>query len=115
MIPVTESDVQRTIVEGLRALGYVCLKTQPRGVWKAGRRHGTGIDKGVPDLILSRAGWGCWLGLEVKGPKTALSPEQKKLEEEGILCVCRSWEDAIGFVRDFEGRFDLHGPAGRVK
>lgn len=115
MSTVTETDVQRTIVEGLRALGYEVWKTQPRGVWRKSQPHGTGIDKGVPDLLVGRQSWGCLrMALEVKGPKTPLSPEQQDLYDREMLYVCRSWEDAIASLVQFEAAWGLQRVAARV-
>lgn len=96
--PVKEEQVQRCILEGLTAYGYIVKQTTVRGV-----RKGYGASPGVPDLLVTHPKWpeGCWLGLEVKGPKTALSQEQRVLEALHRIVVVRSWEDALSAVESF--------------
>lgn len=100
-ITPSEDDVQATIVEALRLLGYVVLVTSRRrkrcrvcGAFSSG---GDGCDRGIPDLLVS-LGDGRWLGLEVKGPKTRLSPEQRGLQAAGRIIVVRSVKDALQAV-----------------
>lgn len=96
-----EDDIQRVIVDGLRLLGCVVLVTTHRvkrcrcGAWSRGDY---GATPGVPDLLVRKDGWpaACWLGLEVKGPRTALSRQQKLLRDRGGIIVVRSLEDALG-------------------
>lgn len=100
-----EEDVQKVIVDGLRLLGYTVLVTTHRvrrcqcGRWGRGDY---GATKGVPDLLVRRKNWndGVYVGLEVKGPKTPLSREQKALLAEGGLVVVRSLEDALEVLGD---------------
>jgi hypothetical protein len=113
---VTEEQVQRTILDGLTAMGYTVLQTSHRTkrvkVCASCRTKnyvpmkcnacsrplpwGYGATPGVPDLIVSHKayGQGVWVGLEVKGPKTAVSEAQRKLRDAGHIHVVRSWEDA---------------------
>jgi len=97
-IPIKEEHIQRAIIDGLTALHYTVLQTTVRGV-----RMGYGSSKGVPDLLITHNSWqdGCWLGIEVKGPNTKLSLEQRLLEIDGRIQVARSWEDAIRIVKSF--------------
>lgn len=113
----SEESVQRTIIDGLRVhAGLTVLQTSHRvkqhrkcrscgtvtqlkpacgkcGSWLP---MGNGVDPGVPDLLVTRRSWpvGVWIGLEVKGPGTRLSPEQALLLADGRIYVVRSWEDA---------------------
>lgn len=108
----TEEQVQAAIIEGLTALGYTVLQTSHRvKLAECPRCHsrfrpvgGYGSTPGVPDLLVSRTSWpvGCWLGLEVKGPKTAISPAQKGLLDAARIVIARSWEDALSHVQIFE-------------
>ena len=56
-----------------------------------------GADRGVPDVIARASSMrkGVWLGLEVKGPKTPLSPEQQRLEKAGAIIVVRTPDAAL--------------------
>ncbi len=115
----SEEQVQRTIIEGMQWMpGVTVLQTSHRAsstrtCTKCRTKntiqqacvacgsflpsgHGYGATKGVPDLLVTRDSWpvGFWVGLEVKGPKTPLSPEQAALLEKGRIYVVRSWEDA---------------------
>lgn len=116
---VSEADVQATIVEGLRALGYLVEITSRQrrrchhcGRWSGG---GDGASKGLADLMVGRESWG-WtrMALEVKGSDTPLSPEQKELFDRGLIEVARSWEDAIAALAMFERLHCLPDVAARV-
>lgn len=102
MCTTTEEAVQRTIVEALRILGYVVLVTSRRrhrcrvcGAFSSG---GDGCDRGIPDLLVSLDD-ARWLGMEVKGPRTRVSPEQRSLAADGRIRIVRSVEDALAAVR----------------
>lgn len=113
-LPIREEDVQRTIMEGLRLLGCTVLQTShrvklsrcPKCAASYRPSGAYGASQGVPDLLVSRKVWpvGAWLGLEVKGPTTALSPHQKDLLLTGRIVIVRSWEDARSAVEWFEHR-----------
>lgn len=95
LIKLTESQVQRQIVDGLTALGYIVLETTTHV--RHGKGWATGQDKGVPDLLVTHRHWptGCWLGIEVKVPKgRPSSREQRALIDGGRVIVARSFADA---------------------
>jgi hypothetical protein len=104
-----ESSVQHTIESGLGALGLLVLHTQhqyanqtcPTCHRRFRPQGGYGADKGIPDLLARADDFprGLWLGLEIKGPRTAVSPEQQILEREGGIYICRTWESAEHAVR----------------
>lgn len=99
LIP-SEADVQAAIVDALRWRGETVLVTsRHRRRCLCGRYPpaGDGCDRGIPDLLVS-LGDGRWLGLEVKGPKTRLSPEQRGLQAAGRIIVVRSVKDALQAV-----------------
>lgn len=80
-----ERDLQRAIMKAARARGLGCDKIEP-----AGRR-------GVPDLLVWRAGRHIWL--EVKTSTGRLTPlqerdhaQRRKLND--LVCVVRSLADA---------------------
>lgn len=118
-VTVSEADSQRTIIEGLRALGYHVEVTSrvrrrcPR--CKQFSSGGDGASKGLADLMVGRDGWGpLRLALEVKGSHTPLSPEQTDLRDRGLIEVAHSWEDAIAAVAMFETTHGLQRVAARV-
>ena len=100
---VSEDQIQETIIGGLRAFGYTVLVTSNRGIRSTCPRcaasftafGGYGATPGVPDLIVTRNNWaiGQAMLVEVKGPKTKLSPEQEQLRKSGRIVIVRSWED----------------------
>lgn len=114
----SEAQVQSTIVEGLRMLGYTVLQlgrwrrqTQcPRcGEWHT-PRGGYGNEPGTPDLLVGRASWGNrWVALELKRPggrsllgtarRGAIRPEQRVLAEAGVVEIVTSWEEALAVVQ----------------
>ena len=106
-----ESSVQNTIESGLGSLGFLVLHTQhqyllqtcPRCHQRFRPTGGYGADKGIPDLLARHPDHprGMWLGLEVKGPRTAISPEQRVLADAGAIIICRSWEDARAAIAEW--------------
>lgn len=105
-----EDQVQGTIIDGLRAMGYRVWCTTIRGA-----RRGSGQDKGIPDLLVGRKEWGpVRMPLEVKGPKTRLSAEQQGDVDDGVLYVARSWDDALEAVALFESKYGFKQIAWRV-
>lgn len=115
----SEDDVQATIIEGLRALGYhVEVTSRQRRACSHCHKfshRGDGSSKGLADLMVGRESWG-WMrmALEVKGSETPLSPEQTDLRDRGLIGVARSWEDAIAAVAVFETTHGLQRVAARV-
>lgn len=100
LIP-SEADVQAAIVDALRWRGETVLVTsRHRRRCLCGRYPpaGDGCDRGIPDLLVHIGG--LWLGLEVKGTRTRLSPEQRALEQAGAIRIVRTVEDAIGAVAE---------------
>lgn len=102
---ITETDLQRLVVDALRWHKYRVLVTSRNRhrcpTCKTFSRAGDGCDKGVPDLLVS-LGKGDWRGIELKGPTTRLSPEQKELQSEGRIVVCRSVEEALAAMEEIE-------------
>jgi hypothetical protein len=99
--PEHEEDIQATIREGLEMAGYVVLSTTVRKV-----RHGYGATPGIPDLLISRAGWNCLLGLEVKTQRGRVREAQRRLVDMGAVRIVRSFEDALQAVKSFEERLE---------
>lgn len=117
--PISEEQVQSTIIEGLTALGYLVLQTTVRvknATCPACHRSfrpfgGYGATKGVPDLLITRHNWpwGAMLALEIKKPigwKWS-GHDQKELWETERTMVATSWEQACFAVWAFE-RFSLN-------
>lgn len=111
---IRESQIQQTVVDGLRAAGYVVLVTNAAlaPVTVGGKKHysrGHLATPGVPDLLISHQAWppALWFGLEMKGEKTAVSPEQRHLADLGRIAIARSWEDAVDWLDAFECRNHL--------
>lgn len=99
MSTLPEEQVQAAAIELFTVLGWTVLQTSRRGIFcqRCHRRvYGPdGATKGVPDLFVSRKGWDRWIGIEVKGPKTKVSPEQQQLVDAGQVCLVRSIDEAI--------------------
>lgn len=119
-----EEQVQASIVQALRSAGYEVLKTSRVrkrcvhcGKFSSG---GDGVSRGVPDLLVRNPEWppAVWLGVEVKGGRTALSPEQHELLQRGSIVVVRSVDDALAALKAAEGhvgRYDPYMPAMEAK
>lgn len=62
----SEQEIQDAVVEVLRAVGCTVYTTNTHGV-----RRGTGVTKGVPDLLVGHKKFivGTLIGMEVKKPK----------------------------------------------
>lgn len=95
----TEAQIQRSIIELLELAGFT--------VWSTSRVRrrcpqckvfvpgGDGVDKGLPDLVFCHPKIPRVLGgIEVKGPKTTISPEQRAAADAGCYAICRSPEEA---------------------
>lgn len=111
----SEEQVQRQIQEALLRCRYRVLSTVhrfkqttcPNCATRFRPSGAYGADRGVPDLLVSHDAWGgggwpLWVGVEVKGPKTPLSPEQRELEASGRIVVVRSWQEAVAAVQAVE-------------
>jgi hypothetical protein len=94
----SEADVVQVITEGLALKGFTVLRVGQH------RADLSGQDAGVPDLLVTHPRWpeGVWIGLECKGTKTRLSPEQRRLHAARRIYVVRSWEDGLQAVKQFE-------------
>jgi hypothetical protein len=95
----SEEQLQQTIVEALRLAGFTVLSTSRRrkrcrrcGCWPAG---GDGVSKGLPDLLIWCPRRRGWIGAEVKGARTKISPEQRALAEAGKVVLVRTVEEAL--------------------
>lgn len=113
----TEKDVQSEVVAAVKSLGYLVQETSIKIRGKRKRWNMiVGIDAGISDLLIGRTGWGpVRLCLEMKGPKTALSDEQKRLLDLGLIEVARSLEEAIAAIQRFQERYGLPGPTVRIR
>lgn len=92
----TESDVQGRIIDLCAYLGLRVLKTSRvrKRCLHCGRYSsvGDGVTKGLPDLFVQPKNntWeALWLGVEIKGKKTALSAEQAALAEKKAIIIVR--------------------------
>jgi hypothetical protein len=112
VVKVTEDDVQEAIVSAAQVMGMEVLITSRRrknvkcpGCGDIFRpTGGDGVSKGVPDLLVRHPKWPplTWLGVEVKGPTTKVSPEQQALAAKGAVCVVRCIDDFLTAVRPID-------------
>lgn len=97
--PATEAQIQRSIIELLELAGFVVWSTSRVrrrcshcGSYSSG---GDGVEKGLPDLVFSHPRLPRVMGgIEVKGPRTAVSAEQRAAADAGCYAICRSPEEA---------------------
>lgn len=118
---MVEDTAQEAAVAYLRAAGYEVLVTTVRLRWsvcprcdaRVAPRYATGQTQGIPDLLVTHAGWpaGAWVGVELKGTHTQLSAEQRDLAERGRILVLRAQatpeatgREAVRLVREFGAR-----------
>ena len=86
-----EHDIQRQIVDALRICGLDVYETT------AYRQKGSsGVDKGIPDLLVSVPPLPIYIGVEVKRPGGKFSsPEQREAFHRGAFVVAVSLETAL--------------------
>lgn len=111
----SEEVIQQHIMGALRSLGFFTLSTVhrvklvrcPHCAQQFRPGGGYGATPGVPDVLVrpgphAKALWPAYLlaGLEVKGAKTPLSPEQKLLQAHRAIIVVRSVDDAMDAIED---------------
>lgn len=104
----SEAQVQAAIIERLTVAGYIVASTSRvrRGVRCACGRFsypsgGDGVTRGLPDLFVSHQDWpaGMWIGIEVKGTRTAVSADQRLMAGLGRIFIVRNQDDADRLVR----------------
>lgn len=110
-----ENDLQNSVVNLLRSLGYTVMESG-KGRSKSRCRCGAwvvatgwqGNTVGLPDLYIHRESWGnIALPIEMKTPTGQIRPAQKALADAGVTTICRSVEDVVTTVSHFEQRFGL--------
>ena len=94
---MTELDLQKQIIQGLRAHGFTVLSTSSGAAGRPRRFNGN-TSKGVPDLFAAKTGTDRWTGLEVKLPKGRVKPEQQELADSGMVYIVRSLDDALAIM-----------------
>jgi hypothetical protein len=87
-----ESDIQKAILEALRAMGIFAYRNQVQSLRYTGGR-GRNPMKGAPDLIGIIPPYGTFLGIEVKKPGGKVSKEQQEWIDNitcngGLAFVC---------------------------
>lgn len=110
----TEAETQRAIIELLRLAGFkvwsssrVRRRCSQCGSFSSG---GDGVDKGLPDIVFCHPRIPRLMGgIEVKGPKTAISPEQRAAADLDCYAICRSVDEAALAVFVW-WRSYAHGP-----
>ena len=108
---VREENVQRALIDALASLGYLVEQTtvrvkrvecpecharfvpvrKVRGPDGKLRSVGYGATKGVSDLLVRHPSWppALYVQVEVKGPRTPVSTEQRDKQTAGHLWICR--------------------------
>ena len=96
---VKEHDIQREIVIAVRFCGLEVYETT------AYKQKGpSGVDKGIPDLLVCVPGHPIYIGVEVKRPGGAASPikysspEQRAAHEKGHFVIATSLGAALACI-----------------
>ncbi len=102
--------MQQAICNTLQTFGFMVLSTSehrssercPHCTRIFTPSSGRGTTPGVPDLIVTHPQFPRYLfaGLEVKGPRTVVSPAQLHLEQAGRIRVIRSAEEALQAMKE---------------
>ena len=110
-----EETIQQATIHALRALGYrvqqtthrVKLACCPKCFTKFHPKGNYGATKGISDLLVRSENWPkyFWVHIEMKGPKTPLSPEQKELAAADGIVIARSVDDAVEIMKEVELQF----------
>ncbi len=122
-----EKPIQNRTIRRFEAHGYIVLETsehrrkiqcmqrdrEGKQVAGCGRWFtppgGRGTDKAIPDLFVhhpSKYPPYLWIGIEMKGTDTILSPEQALLAAQNAIAVCRSDDEAWKAVQFVERILD---------
>jgi hypothetical protein len=100
--PIREEDVQRSIIQWCHLHRLEVMQTSRRGIKCPTCRKtvygGDGVTRGLPDLLVRVGSTATWLAVEVKGPKTRLSQDQKSLLASGSIHVVRSLDEFIALI-----------------
>lgn len=107
-----EENIQQATIHALRTRGYrvqqtthrVKLASCPKCHQKFRPGGNYGATKGIADLLIRRDNWPkyFWMQLEMKGPKTPLSPDQKELLSAEAIAIARDVKTAIEIVEEVE-------------
>jgi hypothetical protein len=95
-ITVREHDIQKLIVDAVRLCGLEVYETT------AYRQKGSsGVDKGIPDLLVCVPGLPVYIGIEVKRPGQPgtpvkySSPEQREAHQKGHFLIVTTLAAAL--------------------
>lgn len=79
----------------------VCKQQFYPGGWQ-------GNTPGLPDLYIHHPAWGgVALPIELKAPGGSVRREQQDLKKAGVIHICRSVEEVLKTVSQFEAQFGL--------
>jgi hypothetical protein len=79
----------------------VCKQAFYPGGWQ-------GNTPGLPDLYIHHPAWGgVALPIELKAPGGTVRREQQDLKRAGVIHICRSVEEVLQTVSQFEAQFGL--------
>jgi hypothetical protein len=75
-----------------------------------------GNTPGLPDLYIHHPDWfGMAVGLELKGPKTAVTPVQQSLADANITTIVRTVAEALHAVRRAEATLGRQSRVDRIE
>lgn len=109
---LSESDVQRSIVEALEQHGFEVMQTSRhwRGVVDcSGQRRysarGDGVTRGLADLVVRDPRWprAVWVQIEVKAPGGAASEAQWRNAQRNGCVIVTGAEEALVALRELSG------------
>lgn len=119
-----EAELQRAIVTAIASLGYVVMESGKSRSKVACRACGAktyatgwqGNTPGLPDLYIHHPDWfGMAVGLELKGPKTAVTPVQQSLADANITTIVRTVAEALHAVRRAEATLGRQARVDRIE
>jgi len=118
-----EAELQRAITTAIASLGYVAMesgKSRSKVTCRAcgAKTYATGWQgntPGLPDIYVHHPDWfGMAVGLELKGPKTAVTPVQQSLADAHITTIVRTVAEALHEVRRAEATLGRQSRVDRI-
>ena len=87
MIPVSEADFQKTVIELAQKMGWLVAHFRPARTEKGWRTPVSADGKGFPDLIMVHEQYGWIVVAEIKSETGKVTPEQDKWLKAFQACL----------------------------
>lgn len=119
-LDTSENEIQREAVKALRSLGYRVLVNNAglrseaaKALREANiKKGGVFATPGIPDISVRHEFWqkGLWCLIELKTAEGKMTDKQAEIHAYGGSYLCRSVDEVLAAVRDFEGSDAVKNP-----